>query len=256
MTGVAKTEWSIQEIARTAGTTSRTLRHYGDIGLLEPSRVAANGYRYYDTDSLLRLQRILLLRDLGLGLPAIAEVLDGERDSVSALRTHLSWLERERERIARQIASVRTTLEKVEGGEQIMASEALDGFDHSQYKDEVIERWGKDAWESGNRWWRSKSDADKQAFGDEHVAIAKGYGEALKAGESPSSDAVQALAQRHYDWIVAGWQGKRPTAEQFVGLGEMYVADPRFAANYDQHAEGGAAFVRDAMQVYAARNLS
>jgi len=30
-------DWSIQEIARLAGTTSRTLRHYGDIGLLAPS---------------------------------------------------------------------------------------------------------------------------------------------------------------------------------------------------------------------------
>lgn len=57
-------EWSIQEIARTAGTTSRTLRHYGQLGLLPPSRVGRNGYRYYDQHSLVRLQRILLLREL------------------------------------------------------------------------------------------------------------------------------------------------------------------------------------------------
>lgn len=80
-------EWPIQEIARSAGTTSRTLRHYGDIGLLRPSRVGNNGYRYYDQDCLLRLQRILLLRELGLSLPAIAEILDGQRDTVSARRT-------------------------------------------------------------------------------------------------------------------------------------------------------------------------
>lgn len=41
-------EWSIQDLARIAGTTSRTLRHYGHRGLLEPSRVGRNGYRYYD----------------------------------------------------------------------------------------------------------------------------------------------------------------------------------------------------------------
>lgn len=74
-----RTEWSIQELARSAGTTSRTLRHYGELGLLEPSRVGSNGYRYYDQTSLLRLQRILLLRELGLSLSAIAEVLDGSR---------------------------------------------------------------------------------------------------------------------------------------------------------------------------------
>ncbi|GAA3200026.1 hypothetical protein GCM10020255_104150 [Rhodococcus baikonurensis] len=61
-------EWSIQELAKSAGTTSRTLRHYGDLGLLEPSRIGANGYRFYDEDALVRLQRILLLRELGLGL--------------------------------------------------------------------------------------------------------------------------------------------------------------------------------------------
>jgi len=45
-------EWSIQDIARAAGTTSRTLRHYGQLGLLAPSRTGSNGYRYYDQDAL------------------------------------------------------------------------------------------------------------------------------------------------------------------------------------------------------------
>jgi hypothetical protein len=57
-------EWSIQQIAKLAGTTSRTLRHYDDIGLLAPSSVGHNGYRYYDQAALVRLQRILLLREL------------------------------------------------------------------------------------------------------------------------------------------------------------------------------------------------
>jgi len=87
--GTRTGEWSIQDLARAAGTTSRTLRHYGQLGLLPPSRIGANGYRYYDQDSLLRLQRILLLRELGLGLPVIAEVLAGEQDTAAALRTHL-----------------------------------------------------------------------------------------------------------------------------------------------------------------------
>ena len=41
-------DWSIQDIARIAGTTSRTLRHYHRIGLLQPSRVGSNGYRSLD----------------------------------------------------------------------------------------------------------------------------------------------------------------------------------------------------------------
>ena len=78
-------DWSVQQIAKLAGTTGRTLRHYDDIGLLRPSRTGNNGYRYYGQESLVRLQRILLLRDLGLGLPAIADVLGNEADAEQAL---------------------------------------------------------------------------------------------------------------------------------------------------------------------------
>ena len=40
-------EYSIQALAHLAGVTTRTLRWYDQIGLLKPSRVADNGYRYY-----------------------------------------------------------------------------------------------------------------------------------------------------------------------------------------------------------------
>ncbi|WP_351231214.1 TipAS antibiotic-recognition domain-containing protein [Streptomyces sp. NPDC002133] len=245
-------EWSIQEIARKAGTTSRTLRHYGELGLLVPSRIGSNGYRYYDQDALIRLQRILLLRELGLGLPAIAQVLEGQRDTAAALRTHLRLLEQERERIGRQIASVRTTLDRTERGEELMAEEVFDGFDHTQYEEEVTERWGRDAYERGDRWWRSLSAQEKQAFQDRQAGIARDFGQALKDGLAADSDEVQAIAQRHVEWLSVT---VTPTKSYVIGLGEMYVADPRFAANYDRHGEGAAAFVRDAIKVYAERNL-
>ena len=79
--------YGISDVARAAGTTSRTLRHYQDVGLLEPTRIGANGYRYYDDAALTRLQRILLLRQLGLGVAAIAEALD-RADDTNALRAH------------------------------------------------------------------------------------------------------------------------------------------------------------------------
>lgn len=124
-------EWSIHEVARLTGTTSRTLRHYDDIGLLAPSRVGSNGYRHYDDAALVRLQRILLLRELGVGLSRIAEVLERRTDPAEALRVHLDWLRREQERTAQQIASVEATIASLEGGEQIMAEKMFDGFDHA-----------------------------------------------------------------------------------------------------------------------------
>ncbi|MEU4686776.1 MerR family transcriptional regulator [Streptomyces xinghaiensis] len=246
-------EWSIQDIARRAGTTSRTLRHYDDIGLLPPSRIGGNGYRYYDQSALVRLQRILLLRELGLGLPAIAEVLAGQRDETAALRTHLRLLEHERERIGRQIASVRTTLRKTEEGEELMADEIFDGFDHDRHKEEVIERWGRDAYESSDRWWRSLGDEGRQSFQQRELDIALDFGKATRAGASPDSEEAQAITRRHYTWLSDA--SPDPSKEYFIGLAEMYVADPRFAAHYDRHGEGVAEFVRDSMKVYAERHL-
>ena len=203
-------EWSIQDVARSARTTSRALRHYDDIGLLKPSRIGGNGYRYYDDDALVRLQRILLLRELGLGLPAIAEVLQGERDAALALLSHLRLLEQEQERIGRQIASVRTTLRKLEGGEPLMAEEVFDGFDHTQCKEEVVELWGGAAYESGDRWWRALSTAQREEFTRAQLDIGMAFGTAHAAGRSPHSDEVQAITQRQYDWITIGWTGRRP----------------------------------------------
>lgn len=245
-------EWSIQEIARKAGTTSRTLRHYGELGLLEPSRIGANGYRYYDEAALVRLQRILLLRELGLSLPAIAEVLEGQRDTSAALRTHLALLQQERERIGRQIEAVRTTLHKTERGERLMAEEVFDGFDHTRYEAEVTERWGRDAYERGDRWWRSLGEAEKKEFMETQAAIARDFGAAAAAGLAADSEEVQALALRQYEWLSVT---TAPTKEYLIGLGQMYVDDPRFTKNYDQHGEGTAVLVRDALTVWAERNL-
>ncbi|WP_194816736.1 MerR family transcriptional regulator [Nocardia sp. XZ_19_385] len=249
-------EWSIQDLAKAAGTTSRTLRHYGQLGLLSPSRTGANGYRYYDQNSLVRLQRILLLRELGLGLRAIADVLAGEQDTANALRTHLDLLRQEQGRIQRQIDSVLTTLHKTERGEKLVATEVFDGFDHTQYdhtqyKDEVIERWGEEAYDDSDKWWSSLDDNGKQAFMQEAQDISTAYGDAHTAGLAPDSAEVLAITARHHAWMSNGRGGKKYPMETFACIGEMYVSDDRFRANYDIHGAGTAEFVRDAMKAYA-----
>ena len=251
-------DWSIQEIAKLAGTTSRTLRHYDDIGLLAPARIGSNGYRYYDEPALVRLQRIMLLRQLGLGLPSIGEVLDREESAPHALRSHLEWLQQEQERLTRQIASVEHTITALEGGERLMAENVFDGFDHTRYKEEVEQRWGKDAYAKSDAWWRSMSAEQKAAWQQRASDLGRDWIAAHERGIDPTGDEAQALAQRHFDWLrgipgTPGGGAAGPTKEYFVGLAEMYVADERFGANYGGQA--GAEFVRDAMTAYADRNL-
>src|SRR5437660_6235141 len=165
--------WSIAQVARMSKVTSRTLRHYDDIGLLRPAWVGRNGYRYYERAQLLTLQRILIMRELGLGLDAIAEIIHDGRDPVEALRMHHAWLCDERDRFDRLASTVAHTIENLEGGEDVTtdATHWFDGFDPVQqerWQQEARERWGaevvdaaaervkdkpKDWWQrEGSRW--------------------------------------------------------------------------------------------------------
>jgi len=248
---------SIQDIARLAGTTSRTLRHYGAEGLLAPSRIAANGYRYYDDRALVRLQRILLLRDLGLGLPAIRKVLDRETDEAAALRSHLGWLEQEQARLQRQIRSVHTTITALERKDQLMAEDMFDGFDHTVHKEEVEQRWGTDAYATGDSWWKGMSATERAQWHGTTAALQAAWQEAAARQISPDGAEAQQLAERHVQWLDAvpgiPRENGHPAAAYVRGLAEMYVADDRFAAHYG--GQPGARFVRDALTVYIDNTL-
>src|SRR5690242_18343147 len=124
--------WSIAEVARMSGITARTLRHYDAIGLLPPAGVSASGWRRYGRAELLRLQRLLLLRELGLSLPAIAEVLaeepaGGAGATIDALRRHEEWLVGERARLGALLATVRKTIDGMERGSEMDAEGLFEG---------------------------------------------------------------------------------------------------------------------------------
>jgi DNA-binding transcriptional MerR regulator len=78
---------TVKKLSRLAGITPRTLHYYDEIGLLKPTRVGENGYRYYGEDALLRLQQILLYRQMDMPLASIQKIM-GRRDFdvLSALR--------------------------------------------------------------------------------------------------------------------------------------------------------------------------
>ncbi|RZU63910.1 DNA-binding transcriptional MerR regulator [Microterricola gilva] len=236
----------------------REARRNDETGLLRPSSVGSNGYRHYDEAALVRLQRILLLRQLGLGLPAIAEVLANERDEKQALHGHLDWLRQEQDRLARQIASVELTINTLEGGEQLMAENMFDGFDHTQYKEEVEQRWGADAYAKSDTWWRSMSAEEKAGWQQRQQQLAADWSAAATSGIAADSAEAQALARRHVEWLsgipgTPGGGSSGPPKAYLLGLAEMYVADERFGANYGGQA--GAEFVRDALTAFAEREL-
>lgn len=67
----------INELAQRLGVTSRTIRFYGEKGLLPSGKREANGYRYFDEEDVWRLQTIVALREFGLPLETIQQLLHG-----------------------------------------------------------------------------------------------------------------------------------------------------------------------------------
>lgn len=250
-------EWSIQQTAKRAGITSRTLRHYDAIGLRRPSSTGAGGARWYDGPALVRLQRILLLRETGLELGSIRAVLDQSTDLEAALAAHLGTLERERRRLDRQVASIEATLHALQNGDDPMSEHMFDGFDHTAHREEVTERWGAAAYARSSAWWEGMTVvAERTAWRHDADGLAADW-RAASAGDPGGADA-QALAARHVAWLrsIPGTPAADPDGDlagYVRGLGEMYVADPRFAATYG--GAGGAAFVRDALSIYVRTHL-
>lgn len=234
-----------------ARVSSRTLRHYDHVGLLPPSRVGHGGVRWYARRDLLRLQHIMLLRQLGLGLDDIATVLDGGTDEVAALREHHARLLSEAERLLLLADTVEKTIVEREGGARMPANDIFNGFKDDAHAAEARERWGETAAEAQRRAaaWDQDTAAAVQEEGD---AITRGLAEALRAGLPVDDPAVQELVARHHAWVSRFWT---PNRDAYIGLGRMYVDDERFTAHHDAVEPGLAVYLRDAIAVWAPANL-
>lgn len=250
--------WSIADVARMSGVTSRTLRHYDEIGLLPPAWIGSNGHRYYEEADLLRLQQILLMRELDLGLREIQGVLDSQVDRVAVLREHHQRLLAERNRLETLARTVGRTIAELEEGKddamtKINRPENLfEGFDSATVDDEARERW-PEAWEESQRAAGAMTTDDMEQWQREVTAQMVRFAEFMVAGTPVDDPAVQAEVQVHYEAVSRFWT---PNAEAYKGLGQTYVDDPRFRANYDKIADGLAVYQRDAMVAYAEARLS
>lgn len=255
--------WSIANVARMSGVTSRTLRHYDEIGLLPPAWIGSNGHRYYEEAGLLRLQQILLMRELDLGLREIQTVLDSQADQVAVLRDHHRRLLGERDRLETLALTVERTIAELEEGKEhndmtrINRPENLfDGFEHSaadaEAEAEVRRRWPQ-AWEQSRKAVAAMTAEDQEQWQREVTAQMIRIAEFMVAGTPVADPAVQAEVDSHYQGVCRFWS---PNAVAYKGLGQTYVDDPRIRANYDRIADGLAVYQRDAMVVYADARLS
>lgn len=247
--------WSIAEVARSSGVTSRTLRHYHSIGLLVPARTAPGGRRYYEQEQLLRLQQILLLRDLGLSLEVVAEVLDRRSTSstIEVLGRHKDWLQREQQRLGRLIRTVDSTIDNLKNGGEMTPRKVFEGFEHNPYEAEARERWGDETVDASYARMQGWSDADAEKARTGYPKVHEGLAKLKAEGVDVLAASVQELVQLHYEITCLFWT---PNRQAYKGLGQLYVDDERFRQNIGDGDDGLVEYLRDAMNAYADGRLA
>lgn len=242
--------WSIAEVARMSGVTARALRHYDAVGLLPPARVAADGRRHYGRRELLRLQRILLLRELGLGLPAIADALARGTGDTVVLREHRDRLVAERARLGRLVRTVEDTIGSMEGGADMAAERMFEGFEHAPYESEARDRWGDEVVDESWRRLRALGADDAELARTGYAQVHEGLAPLLAAGVPVTDPRAQELVGLHHRVVSLFWE---PTAEAYRNLGRTYAEDDRYGPAIGDPALVG--YLRDAMAAYAETRL-
>ena len=239
----------IKEFAKLTGVSVRTLHYYDEIGLLKPALVdAQNGYRFYDENSLLRMQEILFYRELDFPLKSILEILSSpDYDKQKALAEQRKLLELKKERLERIIDA----LDGATKGKVTMT--AFDNSDYEtaskQYEVEAKQRWGEtDAYKEHQEKTADYSKDKWQEVNDGLMSVFAKFAECKQNGNTADSDDSQALVKELQNYITENYY--TCTKEILAGLGQMYVADGRFKTNIDKNSNGTADFVSKAIENY------
>ncbi len=232
-----------------AGVTPRTLHHYDDIGLLKPSRVGDNGYRYYGEESLLKLQQILFYRELDFPLDHIKKIMGRhDFDVLNALQNHKDALLKQVARMNHLLTTVDNTIQHLKGEKNMDPKGLFEGFSEEEQQKYALEAekiYDPETVRESNRKWKGYSAGKKEAIMAEGRQVYEDMIAAMPKGISSAE--VQAIVERwrkHMDYF---WT---PDLDQLLGLANGYNDDPRFKANFDKMHPQLAEFMREAVKVY------
>jgi DNA-binding transcriptional MerR regulator len=227
--------YTVKQLSELAHVSVRTLHYYDEIGLLNPSKTGANGYRYYDDAALFRLQQVLFYREIGLELLQIKAILDSDDfDLAAALRSHRQVLHERVTRLQSLICTVDATLEHVEGESEMSKKKLFEGFseeEQKQYEREARLQYGPDNVNESVKRWNSYTKTQQEAIQREGGQVYLDLVDAIKTDKAPDSADVRAILTRWHNHIHYFYE---PTLEILRGLGETYNTDARFIAFFDR----------------------
>ena len=237
---------TVQEIAKLAHVSVRTLHHYDAIGLLKPTEITEAGYRLYDDAALERLYLILLFRELEFPLKEIQGILDAPDFDRNRI------LEQQVQMLKAKAHHLQTLIHLANGikltGVKNLKFKNWDPKKIDEYGAQAETLYGKtDAWQEYRQKTNNRSKAQEQALGEGIMELFTTLGTMKEL--SPDSPEVQSWVTELQNYITEHFYTCTPQILQ--GLGEMYAGGGSMTENID--AAGGTgtgAFALEAIKVY------
>jgi len=242
--------YTVKQLSRMTGVTTRTLRYYDEIGLLKPTRIGDNGYRYYDDKTALRLQQVLFYRAMDVPLAAICSIMsDPGFDVLAALQSHKAELNARQSHLEQLISTVDKTILHLKGQQTMKTAQLFDGLreQHNPHQAEAEARYGKEAVQASAQRWQSYSKAQQEELIAEGNAIFSELAAVMHEGAG--SAPVQALVARWHQHQRHFWPAEK---EHLPNLAATYRDDVRFRSNFDKIDPDLAPFMVEAVCLYAA----
>lgn len=237
---------TVKEVSKLTGVSVRTLHYYDAIGLLKPAKVTEAGYRMYDDTSLIRLQNILLFRELKFSLKEIKTILESTNFDLSkAIMQQIELLELQRKRIGELISFAREIQKK---GVNAMDFNVFSNSEIEQYKAEAKKKWGDTkAYQEYEQKAAEKNSIEAKKTDIQLMKIFSEIGELRHM--PPADEAVQEKIADLQKFITDNFY--ECTNPILNSLGKMYAGDERFRKNIDNEGgDGTAEFVSKAISVY------
>ena len=236
---------TVNEAAKLSGVSVRTLQYYDKIGLLSPAAMTEAGYRLYNSDSMERLQQILLFRELEFPLKEIKMILESKDfDRDKALEQQIELLTLRKEHLEELIAyAERLRAERDDTDFEAFSKEKLE-----EYSRLAKEKWGcTEQYAEYEEKSAEKSEDLKMMQAEDLMKIFKEFG--TMKDLAPLDDKVQAQVRKLRDFISENYYNC--TDEILLSLSKMYAAGGEFTKNIDgAGGKGTADFVYQAVTVY------
>jgi DNA-binding transcriptional MerR regulator len=235
---------TVHEISDLTGLSIRTLQYYDKTGLLKPAAYSEAGYRLYDESSLMKIQQIMLFRELEFPLKDIKTILDDpDFDKTKALEAQIELLKLKKEQIDKLIVYAELLLKN--GGND-MDFDAFDKSKLKEYAEKARETWGNtQAYSEYEEKSKGRTDAENGILAKEMMDIFRDIGRLKDLG--PESEEVKVKIRELQDHITKNYY--KCTDEILKSLGTMYASGGEFTKNIDKAAgEGTAVFVNEAIK--------